>query len=71
MVSWKKERLQYNETAKKILERLSLEEKISLLSGNALQEDVRNAIQKKRSIHYNEVPYRAGGEKIPVSRFQL
>nr|WP_300826059.1 hypothetical protein [uncultured Schaedlerella sp.] len=48
-----------------------MEEKISLLSGNALQEDVRNAIQKKRSIHYNEVPYRAGGEKIPVSRFQL
>lgn len=61
MPYWKKERLQYDKTARKIIEKLSLEEKIFLMSGGALQEDVRNSIQKKQSFHYNEVPYCAGG----------
>lgn len=61
MQNWKKERLRYNDTAKTILKKLILEEKISLLSGDALQEDVRNSIRKKGCVHYNESPYHAGG----------
>ena len=64
MVSdWKKYRLSYTEKAKEILNKLTLEEKISLLSGSQTKEEVRGAIQKKIKMHYNEIPYRAGGIK--------
>ena len=64
MVSdWKKYRLSYTEKAEEILNKLTLEEKISLLSGSQTKEEVRGAIQKKIKMHYNEIPYRAGGIK--------
>lgn len=72
MQNWKRERLQYDNAAKSIMERLSLEEKVFLMSGGALQEDVRKSIQKRRNFHYNEVPYRAGGIEemgIPPLKF--
>lgn len=64
MVSdWKEYRLSYTEKAEEILDKLTLEEKISLLSGSQTREEVRGAIQKKIKMHYNEIPYHAGGIK--------
>lgn len=60
---WKEYRLSYTEKAEKILDKLTLEEKISLLSGSQTREEVRGAIQKKIKMHYNEIPYHAGGIK--------
>lgn len=57
----KEYRLSYTNKAEEILNSLSLEEKISLMSGAMTQEEVRGAIQKKVKLHYNEKPYRAGG----------
>lgn len=46
-----------------MIKTLSLEEKVSLMSGSMTLEEVRGAIQKKLKVHYNEEPYRAGGLK--------
>lgn len=60
-MDWKTYRLSYTKAALDILEKLSLEEKISLMSGSETRSEVRSAIRKKIKVHYNEHPYRAGG----------
>ena len=55
--------------AKKILEELTLEEKVYLMSGLRTMEEVRLSIQKKVNAHYNENPYRAG--EMKRAKFQL
>ena len=62
-MDWKTYRMTYTEKARAILEMLSLEEKISLMSGSEIRSEVRGAIRKKLNVHYNEWPYRAGGVK--------
>ena len=62
-VDWKTYRLSYTEKARKLVETLTLEEKIFLMSGAESKKGVRGSIQNKISTHYNEKPYRAGGLK--------
>ena len=62
-MDWRGYRLTYTERAEAILKTLSLEEKISLMSGSEIRSEVRGAIRKKLKVHYNEHPYRAGGIK--------
>lgn len=61
ITDWKAYRLSYTEQAKRLLNTLSLEEKIFLMSGCESKKGVRGSIQNKISAHYNEKPYRAGG----------
>ena len=61
MNEWRTYRLSYTQKARKILETLTLEEKVSLMSGCESKKGVRGAIQSKMKTHYNEYPYRAGG----------
>lgn len=61
MEDWKAYMLRYSEKAREILSMLTLEEKVSLMSGCITKEEIRGAIQKKLKTHYNEIPYRAGG----------
>lgn len=71
-MNWKAYRLTYTKQAKDILKTLSLEEKVSLMSGSEIRSEVRGAIRKKLKVHYNEHPYRAGGIKekgIPAMLF--
>ena len=71
-IDWKAYRLTYTKQAKDILKMLSLEEKVSLMSGSEIRSEVRGAIRKKLKVHYNEHPYRAGGIKekgIPAMLF--
>ena len=71
-MDWREYRLTYTERAEAILKTLSLEEKISLMSGSEIRSEVRGAIRKKLKVHYNEHPYRAGGIKekdIPAMLF--
>ena len=71
-MDWKAYRLTYTKQAKDILKTLSLEEKVSLMSGSEIRSEVRGAIRKKLKVHYNEHPYRAGGIKekdIPAMLF--
>ena len=58
---WQTYRLSYTESAQKILDTLTLDEKIFLMSGSESKKGVRGAIQDKTNTHYNEKPYRAGG----------
>jgi beta-glucosidase len=51
----KQNRLSFDAQAREILAKLSLEQKVSLMSGNVSLDDMMN------SIHYNDVPYEAGG----------
>lgn len=60
-MDWKAYRLSYTKQAEDILKSLTLEEKISLMSGSETRSEVRGAIRKKIKVHYNEHPYRAGG----------
>lgn len=57
----KEDRLSYTERAKSIVDSLTLEEKVSLMSGKMSFEEVRGAIRKKTKEHYNQFPYPAGG----------
>ncbi|HUM84421.1 MAG TPA: glycoside hydrolase family 3 C-terminal domain-containing protein [Lachnospiraceae bacterium] len=57
----KEERLAFTERAEKIVGELTLEEKVSLMSGSMTFEEVRGAIKKKTREHYNQFPYPAGG----------
>lgn len=69
---FKSYRLSFTEQANKILQSLSLEEKIYLMSGLRTLDEVRKSIQKKAATHYNECPYRAGGiekQTIPPMLF--
>ncbi|MEH7419280.1 glycoside hydrolase family 3 C-terminal domain-containing protein [Neobacillus drentensis] len=54
-------RLTYSEKAQKIVDQLSLEEKVWLMSGKISFREVREAIKKQSEYHYNYVPYPAGG----------
>jgi len=68
----KQQRLENTEKAKAIINSLSLEEKVFLMSGKMTFEEVRGAIKKKLHVHYNQFPYPAGGipEKgIPEMKF--
>lgn len=57
---WKEYRLSFSGIAKEVLQSLSLEEKVSLMSDMS-KAKVREAIQRKSKTHYNEEPYRGGG----------
>jgi beta-glucosidase len=71
MACKKDQRLSYTEKAREIVGRMSLEEKVYLMSGNLTIDDV-NEEQKRREKHYNERPYAAGGnEKLGVVPVQF
>ena len=57
--STKTQRMQYTEKAQSIVESLTLEEKVSLMSGTMTFEEVRGAIKKRTQEHYNQFPYPA------------
>ena len=57
----KENRLSYTERARRIVDSLTLEERVSLMSGSMTFEEVRGAIKKKTKEHYNHFPYPAGG----------
>ncbi len=62
----------FTKQAQTILSKLTLEEKVYLMSGLRTMEEVRRSIQKKVNAHYNESPYRAGGleeHEIPALYF--
>lgn len=61
MRDWKEYILSYSKKARDILTSLTLEEKVFLMSGQMIREEIRGAIQKKSKTHYNEMPYCAGG----------
>jgi beta-glucosidase len=68
----KEYRLLYTERAKKIVDSLSLEEKVSLMSGNVTLEIMLEEMQTNPDAHYNHVPYGAGGLKeyqVPTMLF--
>lgn len=58
----KKHRLAYTEKAREIIGRMTLEEKVYLMSGNLTADGV-NEEEKRREKHYNERPYAAGGNE--------
>lgn len=60
-MDWKSYRLMFTEKVREILEELTLEEKIFLLSGRETRSEVRGSVTGKIKRHYNESPYRAGG----------
>lgn len=43
------------------LQRMTLKERISLLSGHTPREELLAAVHQQSTLHYNEIPYRAGG----------
>ena len=64
MEKTKEFRLRFTEQAQKIVEKLTLEEKISLMSGNiTFQEEMDKFKSDPDNLHYNHVPYSAGGLK--------
>lgn len=63
-------RLSFNQKAQEIVEKMSLEEKVYLMSGNLTLEDMMKDFEK--GLHYNEVPYEAGGNEnsgVPAMKF--
>jgi beta-glucosidase len=62
MVSTKGHRLSYTDKAHDIVSRMTLEEKVYLMSGRLTMDDVLEE-QKRREKHYNERPYAAGGNE--------
>ena len=69
----KKYRLSFTEQAKEIIEKLTLEEKISLMSGNMTVEDMyQEFLTNPDAHHYNMTPIPAGGiegQGIPPALF--
>jgi len=63
----KEHRLSFTEKAKKIVDSLTLEEKVSLMSGSCTLQDMITEMQENPDAHYNHKPYRAGG--IPPMLF--
>ena len=57
----KEERLACTDRARHIVDSLTLEEKVSLMSGSMTFEEVRGAIKKKTKEHYNQFPYPGKG----------
>lgn len=71
-LSSKEYRLDFNEYAKKIVENLSLEEKVYFMSGNITIDEMIKALSEGKGNHYNYEPYHAGGNarlNIPDLRF--
>lgn len=54
-------RLTYTERAQKIVDALTLEEKVSLMGGNVTLESMLEEMETNPNAHYNHVPYGAGG----------
>ncbi|HAI51836.1 MAG TPA: glycosyl hydrolase, partial [Firmicutes bacterium] len=68
----KEYRLRYTERAKEIVKGLTLEEKVSLMSGQVQLEQMIKDMTEDPNKHYNYIPYPAGGieEKgIPAMKF--
>ncbi|MFW6270695.1 MAG: beta-glucosidase family protein [Bacillota bacterium] len=66
----KEYRLSYTDRAEKLVEQMSLEEKVYLMSGKVSMEDMMADMKKGK--HYNHVPYPAGGNErlgIPEMKF--
>jgi beta-glucosidase len=64
-------RLSYTEKARKIVDQMSLEEKVYLMSGKVTMEDMINDFQFANR-HYNWYPYPAGGNErlnVPQVKF--
>ncbi len=60
----KEYRLGFTEKAKAILDSLTLEEKVSLMSGKmSLQQEMDNITKDPDNLHYNYFPYPAGGNE--------
>lgn len=60
----KEYRLKFSEKAKTILEGLTLEEKVYLMSGRmSLQQELENSKEDPDNKHYNYIPYPAGGNE--------
>ena len=59
--NWKEYRQTYQKMAQEIVDKLSLDEKIALMSGHLTKEEIRSQILNKKKTHYNEKPYWAGG----------
>lgn len=65
----KTKRLSYTERAKNIVDSLTLEEKVYLMSGDITLQDMIQNMQAGTSKHYNYVPYGAGGnEKAQIPK---
>lgn len=67
--SSKEYRLSFTEKAKKIVEQMTLEEKVYLMSGNYTLEQMMTDLKDS---HYNEIPYEAGGNErfgVPPLKF--
>jgi beta-glucosidase len=58
----KENRMQYSERANAIVEQLTLEEKVYLMSGNITLIDILK-VQMVEGKHYNQNPYAAGGNE--------
>lgn len=66
----KQYRLAYDIKAKEIVNQMSLEEKVYLMSGNITLADMQEDFKKGK--HYNETPYEAGGNErlgVPAMKF--
>ncbi len=61
-------RLQFTAQAEAILDQLSLEEKVHLMSGRmSLEQEMQNMAEDPDNLHYNYIPYPAGGiERLGV-----
>lgn len=73
MFNSKKERLKYTQKAKKLVEQMSLEEKVTLMSGTIGLSDVGDAFNNPSADnHYNIFPYPAGGnERLNVPKMKF
>lgn len=72
MSEWREYRVSFTKKAQEILNDLTIEEKIYLMSGVQTKKEVRDAVQRKVKAHYNEIPYSSGGIKeknIPAMKF--
>ncbi len=61
MNQWKEYRRKFHDRAVRIVERMTLDEKIRLMSGSASWEEAQGAIRGQFVRHYNETPNQAGG----------
>lgn len=60
----KEYRLGFSKKAEQILEQLTLEEKVSLMSGTmSIQQEMLNTQEDPDNKHYNYIPYPAGGNE--------
>lgn len=59
----KEHRLSFTEQAKKIVDSLTLEKKVSLMGGDVGLEEMLADLQENAEKHYNYIPYSAGGIK--------